>query len=183
MRFLPTTVEGARLVELEPRTDERGFFARMFCAGEFAAEGLETSFRQVNDALSHTAGTLRGLHYQVAPAGEVKLVRCLRGAAFDVLVDLRAGSPSFGRWAGAELTSGNRRMMHVPRGCAHGYLTLEPDTELLYFASDPYVAAHERALRWDDPAIGIAWPRPAAVISDKDRTAPAFDAAYHASGY
>ena len=183
MRFLPTAVEGARLIELEPRADERGFFARLFCAGEFAAEGLETGFRQVNDALSHAAGTLRGLHYQVAPAGEVKLVRCLRGAAFDVLVDLRAGSPSFGRWAGAELTAGNRRMMYVPRGCAHGYLTLEPDTELLYFASDPYAAAQERALRWDDPAIGIAWPRPPAIISDKDRTARTFDAAYHASGY
>ncbi len=183
MRFQEIGIEGARLVEIDSRADARGFFARVFCTEEFRSEGLEHGFVQVNDALSHEAFTLRGLHYQIAPAGEAKLVRCLAGAAFDVMVDLRPVSRSFGRWYGAELTAVNRRMLFIPRGCAHGYMTLAPETELLYFASHPYAATQERVLRWDDPRFAIAWPHPPAVISEKDRAAPAYDADHHAPGY
>lgn len=183
MIFHDIGIAGARLVQPEPRGDARGCFARVFCAEEFRAEGLECTFLQVNQALSHAAFTLRGLHYQAMPAGEAKLVRCTAGAAFDVMVDLRPASPSFARWFGAELTSANGSMLFVPRGCAHGYMTLVPETELLYFASHPYAPAQERIVRWDDPRFAVAWPRPPAAISDKDRTAPDYDPAHHAPGY
>jgi dTDP-4-dehydrorhamnose 3,5-epimerase len=183
MRFDTTSVNGTRLVTLDPRTDERGFFARLFCREEFKAEGLESEFVQVNNSLSLMSGTLRGLHYQVAPAGESKLVRCVRGRVFDVVVDMRANSPTFCRWFAAELNADNRRMMYVPKGCAHGYLTLEDNTELIYFASHCYEHQAERILRWNDPAIGIEWPRSPHVISDKDDEAPDFSPSYHASGY
>lgn len=183
VRYSPTTVGGAFLVEMEPREDSRGFFARVFCAEEFAAHGLEPHVAQINNAFTARARTLRGLHYQVAPAGEAKLVRCLRGRVFDVLVDLRAGSSTFRRWFGVELSGGDRRMLYVPKGCAHGYLTLEDESELLYLASAPYSSSHERVLRWNDPAIGIDWPVSPVILSDKDRVAPDFDAGHHASGY
>jgi dTDP-4-dehydrorhamnose 3,5-epimerase len=179
MIFEKTPVEGARLIDLERRGDERGFFARVFCTEEFGADGLETSFLQVNNSLSAEKGTLRGLHYQLAPSEEVKVVRCVRGALWDVVLDLREDSPTFGKWFGAELTAENRRMMYVPRGCAHGFLTLEVDTEALYFVSTPYAPALERGVRWNDPTFGIEWPIEPVVISEKDAAHPDFDRDWH----
>jgi dTDP-4-dehydrorhamnose 3,5-epimerase len=179
MRFRETSLAGAYVVELEQRGDARGFFARLFCADEMAAQGLEPRVAQINNSVSAEAGTLRGLHYQVAPAAETKLVRCVHGALWDVAIDLRSDSESFGRWFGVELSAENRVMMYVPRGFAHGFVTLEPDTEVLYVVSYPYSPEHERGVRWDDPAFGIEWPVAPAVISDKDRSHPAFDPAFH----
>lgn len=183
MLYRPTDIHGAFIVELEPRGDARGFFARMFDADEFAGHGLDANVPQVNTSMSTQAGTLRGLHYQVAPHGEAKLVKCIRGAVLDVVVDMRGDSPTFGRWYGVELSADNRRMLYVPKGCAHGFLTLADATEILYLASAPYSGAHERVLRWNDPRIAIAWPRDPATISDKDRDARDFDPSYHLSGY
>jgi dTDP-4-dehydrorhamnose 3,5-epimerase len=163
--------------------DERGFFARLFCSEEFAANGLESSIAQINMSLSVKASTLRGLHYQVAPAGEAKLVRCTRGRAFDVVVDMRKNSQTFRRWFGAEITADNRRMVYVPKGCAHGFMTLEDNTEMFYLASAPYDAASEHVLRWNDSAIGVEWPRAPLVLSEKDGNAPDFSEDYHLSGY
>jgi dTDP-4-dehydrorhamnose 3,5-epimerase len=179
LRFEPTSVRGAFLVEGIRRGDERGFFARMFCAAEFGAMGLETRFDQANTSLSRRRHTLRGMHYQLPPAAEVKLVRCTRGALFDVVADIRPDSPSFGRWFGAELTAENRRMLYIPRGCAHGFLTLTEDTEALYMVSDAYAPNLERGLRFDDRRLGIAWPAEPAEISAKDRDWPAFDPGFH----
>jgi dTDP-4-dehydrorhamnose 3,5-epimerase len=183
MRYTETSIPGVVIVDLEPRGDERGFFARLFDADEFAARGLEAVFPQISTSISVHAGTLRGLHYQVAPRGEAKLVKCLKGAIFDVVADMRAASPTFRQWLGVELSDENRRMLYVPKGCAHGFMTLANNTEVMYPASAPYAAAEERVLRWDDPAIAIAWPRAPAVLSEKDKTAPDFDVAYHGSGY
>lgn len=179
MIFEQTPIPGAWLVALEPSADERGFFARLFSADEFAAHGLRTTFVQVNDSLSVERGTLRGLHYQLPPAAEAKLVRCVQGALFDVVLDLRPGSATFRRWFGTELSAENRRMMYVPEGCAHGLLTLAPRTEALYFVSAPYSPEHERGIRWDDPAFAIEWPFEPAVISAKDRAQRDFDPAWH----
>ncbi len=173
MRFTETTVSGAYLIDAEPRGDERGFFARIWCREDFAAHGLSAEFVQCNDAYSARRGTLRGLHYQAAPHGEIKLMRCVRGSVFDVIVDLRPGSPTHAQWFGAELTADNRRMMYVPAGCAHGYLTLEDDSEVVYPVSTAYHPQAERGVRWDDPRFGIAWPNTTPLtISDKDRQWP-----------
>ena len=179
MRFEATEVEGCFVIEPAPRGDYRGFFSRIFDADEFRKNGLADRFVQFNKA-----GTLRGLHYhQVAPAGEEKLVRCVAGAIFDVVVDLREHSPTFGRWAGVEISSENRRLLYAPKGCAHGFMTLAPETELIYFASAPYSGDNERVLRWNDPRFSIRWPREPAVLSDKDRDARDYEPASHASGY
>jgi dTDP-4-dehydrorhamnose 3,5-epimerase len=183
MKYQPTDVEGAFVVSLEPRGDDRGFFARMFCSDEFASHGLDGAVSQVNTSLSAEAGTLRGMHYQVAPHGEAKLVKCIGGAAFDVVLDLRAASPTFGRWAASTLTPDNRLMMYVPKGCAHGFLTLEAGTEMLYTASAAYAGAAERIVRWNDPAFAIGWPREPAVLSPKDHDAGDYDPAWHNPGY
>lgn len=183
MRYQATAVDGAMVVSLEERADDRGFFARVFCATEFADHGLEGAISQINNSFSVHAGTLRGMHYQVAPHGEAKLVRCVRGAAYDVVIDLREGSATFGQWAGETLTADNRLMMYVPKGCAHGFLTLEDGTEMLYPASAPYHGPSERILRWDDPRFRVAWPRSPSVLSDKDRAAPDYDPEHHRSGY
>lgn len=179
MKFLPTPLTGAYTVELEKRGDDRGFFARFFCEKEFAQAGLETHFVQINNSLSGKKGTLRGMHYQLPPAAEVKVVRCLRGALYDVIVDLRAGSPSFGKWFGAELSAENRTMMYVPRGFAHGFVTLTDDVEALYLVSAFYAPEAERGARWNDPAIGIEWPVEPAELSDKDRKWPDLDPQFH----
>lgn len=179
MRFTPTPLSGAFTIDLDKRGDDRGFFARAFCEREFAAAGLETRFVQINNSLSTRRGTLRGLHYQLAPAAEVKVVRCVRGALWDVILDLRAGSPSFGQWFGAELTAENRTMMYVPRGFAHGLITLTEDVEAVYLVSAFYAPEHERGVRFDDPGHGIDWPIAPVEISDKDRTWPDLDAAFH----
>lgn len=179
MIFEPTPLQGAYLISLEKRGDNRGFFARFFCEAEFRAQGLVPQFTQVNTSLSAKAGTLRGMHYQLPPSAEVKVVRCMRGALFDVIVDLRAGSPTFGKWFGAELNDDNRLMMYVPKGFAHGFVTLRDDVEALYFVSDPYAQQAERGLRWDDPAIGIAWPVTPTEISAKDLAWPDLDPVFH----
>jgi dTDP-4-dehydrorhamnose 3,5-epimerase len=177
--FNPTRVSGAFLIDLEKRGDDRGFFARVFCEDEFATQGLDSRFVQVNNSLSGRLGTLRGMHYQLPPAAEVKVVRCVRGALFDVAVDLRPDSPTFRQWVGAELSAENRRMMYVPRGCAHGFVTLTADSEALYFVTARYGPQQERGLRWDDPAIGIDWPVTPQEISDKDRKWPDLSPGFH----
>lgn len=183
MKYQPTSVEGCFIVSLETRGDDRGFFARMFDSEEFAAHGLDSVYPQINTSVSALAGTLRGLHYQIAPHGEAKLVKCLKGGAFDVVVDLRPGSATFGRWVGETLTEENRLMMYVPKGCAHGFMTLTDETEMLYPASGPYNGAAERVLRWDDSRFAVEWPREPAVLSEKDRDARDYDPNWHGPGY
>lgn len=179
MKFIPTPLIGAYTIELEKRGDDRGFFARFFCEKEFAGAGLETRFVQINNSLSSKKGTLRGMHYQLPPAAEVKVVRCVRGGLFDVIVDLRAGSPTFGKWFGAELTAENRTVMYVPRGFAHGFITLTDNTEAFYLVSAFYSPENERGARWNDPAIGIQWPIDPTEQSDKDRAWPDLDPSFH----
>ena len=172
MRFTETPITGAWLVEPEPRTDERGSFTRLWCRDEFAARGLRADFVQCNSSVSIVRGTLRGLHWQAAPHAEIKLVSCVSGRVFDAIVDVRPDSPTYRRWFGAELTPGNRRMMYVPEGCAHGYLTLQAGSEVVYPVTAAYHPEAERGLRWDDPVVGIAWPIPPMVVSPKDRSWP-----------
>jgi dTDP-4-dehydrorhamnose 3,5-epimerase len=173
MNFTPTELEGAYLVDLEPREDERGFFARAWCANEFAEHGLSTEVAQCNVAFNHRKSTLRGMHYQMQPHAETKLVRCTRGAIYDVIVDLRPDSPTWKRWLGVELTAENRRALYVPEGFAHGYQTLVDETETFYQVSAFYAPDAERGVRWDDPAFGIEWPDPdRPLMSEKDRTWP-----------
>ncbi|MGA8551040.1 MAG: dTDP-4-dehydrorhamnose 3,5-epimerase [Stellaceae bacterium] len=177
MKFVPTPLAGAYLIELEKRGDHRGFFARFFCEQEFAAVGLETRFVQVNNSLTAGSVTLRGMHLQLPPAAEVKLVRCIRGALHDVIVDLRPDSPTYLKWFGADLTADNRVMMYVPRGFAHGFITLGDDTEALYLVSAFYAPQCERGVRFDDPSFGIEWPLAPIEMSAKDREWPDFDPA------
>lgn len=179
MKFLPLDLTGAFLIDLEKRGDDRGFFARFFCENEFAQHGLVTRFVQINNSLTSKKGTLRGMHYQLPPAAEVKVVRCTRGALYDVILDLRPHSQTFGRWFGEELTAENRRMMYVPEGFGHGFVTLEPDTEAIYLVSAPYSPAAERGIRYDDPKFGMRWPLTPTEISDKDRSWPDYSPEYH----
>ena len=179
MLFHPTPLKDAFTIELEKKGDDRGFFARFFCVNEFQAQELEMRFVQVNNSLSSKRGTLRGMHYQLAPSAEVKVVRCLRGAVWDAIIDIRPDSTTFGRWFGAELTACNRRMMYVPRGFAHGILTLTNDVELLYLVSDFYAPKEERGIRWDDPRFGVEWPIKPQEISPKDAAWPNFDPVVH----
>ncbi len=175
MIFTPTSIEGAHVVEQERMEDERGFFARTFCGEEFASLGLDARVAQSNTSYNARAGTLRGMHYQADPHGEAKLVRCTRGAIFDVAVDLRRDSPTHARWFGVELTEENGSAFFVPAGCAHGFQTLADATEVLYLMSTPYVAGSGRGVRWDDPAFGIVWPDPPAhgrTMSERDATYP-----------
>ncbi len=174
MKFHRVGLGDACLIELDMRQDDRGFFARLFCEDELAAAGLVTRFPQVNNSESALKGTIRGLHYQLPPASEAKIVRCVRGAVFDAVVDMQPDSPTFGKWYGAELTPDNRRMMYVPTGFAHAYLSLQDRSEIIYFASERYAPGKERGLRFDDPAVGIVWPVPVTVVSDKDRVWPDF---------
>lgn len=169
MKFIPTDLVGAFLVELEPHTDERGFFSRMFCADEFRQQGLEPALVQANIAFNRRKGTMRGMHYQVPPAAETKYVRCTRGAVLDVIVDLRPDSPTYLQHLSVELTADNRRGLYVPQMFAHGYLTLSDDTEVNYLVSEYYTPGTERGMRYDDPAVGFDWPGEIVVISDKDR--------------
>ena len=173
MRFLETPLAGVWVVEPDRLTDERGYFARTFCEGAFAERGLATHWVQCNTSYNRHRGTLRGMHYQAAPHGEAKLIRCTRGALFDVVVDLRANSPTRGRWFGVELSAETGRMLYVPEGLAHGFQTLEDATEVFYQMSHAYVPEAARGVRWDDPAFAIAWPESGArVISERDRTYP-----------
>lgn len=172
MKFTPTPLEGAYLIDVDKLGDERGFFARVFCANEFSAKGLTSSFVQVNNSLSTKKGTLRGLHYQLAPMQETKLVRCIRGSCYDVILDLRSGSKTFGHSFGAVLSAENRTMMYVPEGFAHGFYTLEDSTELMYMVSQHYDPKLERGVRWNDPAFSIEWPGLPVVISERDQNHP-----------
>lgn len=169
MKYAELPLKGAFLIDLDLKEDSRGFFARVFCSNEFTERGLESHFCQVNNSLSVHAGTLRGMHYQIAPFEEVKLVRCLTGSLFDVILDLRQDSPTFGESFGTILTASNRKMMYVPKGFAHGFLTLEPNTEIFYFVSQNYSKEAERGVRWDDPAFKIKWPHLPKFISERDQ--------------
>jgi len=177
--FQETALSGAYLIDLEKRGDERGFFARVFCEREFAAHSLITHFVQANNSLSADRGTLRGMHYQLPPHAETKVVRCIRGALWDVILDLRPNSPTFGKSIGVELSAENRRMIYAPKGFAHGFLTLKDDSEAFYFTDEFYAPESERGLRWDDPRFGLEWPMAPIVISEKDRAHRNFDPAFH----
>lgn len=172
MQFHELRVRGAYLITPEAKGDERGFFSRMFCEKEFAAFGLESRFVQVNNSGSSKKGTLRGMHYQLAPAEEVKLVRCVKGKLWDVVLDLRRDSPTFGQWDSAELTAENRKMMYIPKGCAHGFITLEDNSEVIYLVSEFYSSSLERGVRWNDPRFNIQWPFHPTVLSERDRAHP-----------
>jgi len=169
MKFIEAPLKGAYLIELEPREDERGFFARLFCSEEFQKRGLESRFVQVNNSASVHAGTLRGMHYQLPPHEEVKIVRCIRGSLYDVIIDLRPSSPTYKQSFGAFLNSDNRAMMYVPKGFAHGFFTLEAHTELLYLVSEAYSKEAERGVRWNDPAFKVDWPGIPLHLSERDR--------------
>lgn len=179
MKFIPTPLTGAYLIEIEPKGDCRGFFARAFCEQEFKHEGLESQFCQINNSFSAKKGTLRGMHYQLTPSSEVKMVRCVAGALYDVISDLRPDSPTFGKWFGATLSAKNRTLMYVPRGFAHGFLTLTDDVETLYLVSASYAPQDERGLRFDDPWLAISWPSEPIEVSPKDSTWPFFDPEFH----
>jgi dTDP-4-dehydrorhamnose 3,5-epimerase len=172
MKFIPTPLAGAHLIELEPRADARGMFARAFCAQEFADQGLETSFVQANMSTNKLSGTVRGMHLQRAPHAEVKLVRCAKGAIYDVVVDMREDSATHLRWFGAELTEENGRMIYVPKGFAHGYQSLSDGAAVFYMVSTFYAPESEGGLRYNDPKLGIAWPRAVSDVSDKDAKWP-----------
>ncbi len=172
MRFVETKLAGAYVIEPEPRSDVRGFFARIFCVDEFARHGLSTSIVQANVSYNHLRGTLRGLHFQAEPAAETKLVRCTSGAIYDVIVDLRPESPTYLQHVGVELTAADGRALYVPRRFAHGYQCLTDGAEVLYMVDAFYAPGLEQGLRWDDPALGISWPLPATALSEKDQAWP-----------
>lgn len=170
---------GVLLLQAKPRLDERGKFARLFCRDELGRLGVDREIEQANLSSSDKSGTLRGLHYQLGPSAETKLVSCLRGALWDVVLDLRESSPTYGRHFAAELSAGNYRMMLVPEGCAHGFLTLQDDTTAFYLVSAAYDPVRERGIRWDDPAFAIAWPATPVVISRRDATHPDYEPGSH----
>lgn len=174
MIFTPTPIEGAFEIRLQRLSDHRGHFARAWCAEEFREQRLNPRAAELNVGFSHLRGTLRGLHYQADPHAETKFVRCTRGAVFDVVVDLRPGSPTFCHWYAVELTADNDTMLFVPEGCAHGYQTLVDHTEIEYLASAAYAPSAARGVRYDDPAFGIEWPLAISAISHADATWPAF---------
>ena len=168
MIFSETSISDCLSIELERRGDDRGFFARFFCDEEFAEAGYPMKVVQANDSFSADLATLRGMHYQVGVGSETKIIRCLRGAIFDVVIDIRPSSPSYMKWEGFSLDEENRKMVRVPKGCAHGFLTMEPDTEVFYLVDSPYSPNAERGIRWNDPAFGVHWPMEPKVQSDKD---------------
>ena len=175
MRFTETKLKGAFILDLEMREDSRGFFARSFCQKEFESHGLKPMVAQCNLSFNHKKGTMRGMHYQVPPAAETKLVRCTRGAIYDVIVDLRPDSPTYLQHVGVELTEHNRKQLYVPEMFAHGYLTLTDHAEVTYQVGEFYTPGYERGIRFDDPALNIEWPVPIEVISDKDANWPGFE--------
>lgn len=174
MRFEKANLPDARLIIPEPIRDDRGFFARTFCERELAEHGLETNFVQHSASVSHKKGTLRGMHFQTEPHGEVKIVTCVRGAVLDVIIDLRPGSPAFRKWQAFELTEENRHRLYIPKGFAHGFQTLTDDVEIGYLISTFYEPSASAGVRYDDPAFGIEWPLPVSVISEKDKSWPDF---------
>lgn len=169
MYFKETPLRGSFIVDLDLREDDRGFFARYFCHEEFTNVGLNAKWLQANNSMSRTRGTLRGLHFQRPPHAEVKLIRCVRGAIWDVAVDLRHNSETFGKWFGVTLTETNRKMFYVPRGFAHGFVSLEDNTEITYLVSDFYTPSAEGTVNWNDPDVAIEWPLDPLFISQKDK--------------
>lgn len=174
MKFLPTTIADAWILDIEPMLDERGFFARSWCREEFTKHGLNTDLAQCSISFNKKRGTLRGMHYQVKPYEETKLVRCTRGAIYDVIVDLRPESPTFKKWISMELSADNRRMLYIPPGFAHGFQSLIDDTEVFYHISTIYRPEFARGVRWNDPAFGIEWPVIEKILSRKDLQYPNF---------
>ena len=179
MKFNKTKLDGSFVIDLDKREDERGFFARLYCINEFDQHQADRNIVQINNSLSRDKGTLRGIHYQLSPKSETKIVRCIKGSLWDVIVDLRPDSPTFLQWFGETLSAENRRMMFVPKGFGHGFITLEPDTEAIYFVTEFYSPEHERGLRWDDPKIAIEWPIEPVIISEKDSQHKDFDINYN----
>ena len=174
MKFTETNLSGVYLIEMEPHVDDRGYFARFWCEEEFRDHGLNPNIAQINTIFSHQRGTLRGIHFQHAPHAEAKFVRCLRGSAFDIAVDLRAGSPTFKQHFAVELKAGDGKMLYVAEGCGHAFLTLEDETEVSYQSTTAFAPSAATGVRFDDPAFGIDWPIPVDVISDVDRGRPDF---------
>jgi dTDP-4-dehydrorhamnose 3,5-epimerase len=175
MVFHETKLAGVFQIQLEPKCDERGFFARSWCEQEFESNALNSKLVQCSVSFNIRKGTLRGIHYQAAPYAETKLVRCTMGAIYDVVVDLRPESVTYKQWIAATLTPKNRQMLYVPEGCGHGFLTLEDETEVFYQMSEFYYPDLARGVRWNDPALGIEWPSEAEQISERDRTYPNFE--------
>jgi len=182
MQFDETPLKGAFVIHLDKIGDERGFFARLFCEKEFEYHGLDNRILQANNSFSAEMGTLRGLHYQLAPMAETKIVRCIKGSLYDVIVDLREDSKTFGQWFAVELTEENRTMLYIPKGFAHGFLTLSDDSEILYLTSQYYSPKHERGIRWDDPYFSIDWPFTPRVLSTRDSEHPNFCSGHHLAG-
>lgn len=174
MIFHPTKLAGVFEIEIDPHRDDRGFFARSWCEKEFQDHGLNSRVAQCNISENKKKGTLRGMHYQAEPHAEAKLVRCTAGSIYDVALDLREESPTFLQWVAAVLSAQDRRMLFIPEGCAHGFLTLEDNSEVFYQMSEFYHPESARGVRWDDPAFQIAWPEKAEFIADRDRTYPDF---------
>lgn len=170
MRVVHLPLEGLHAIEIEKLSDARGFFARTYCRDTFAAHGLQSDFVQSSVSYNSEKGTLRGMHFQAPPHGEAKVVRCTRGAIFDVAIDLRPDSPTYARWHGVELTESNRTSLYIPAYFAHGFLTLEPATEVTYMMTEPYRAESAAGVRWNDPAFAIAWPFSPSVVSDRDQS-------------
>jgi len=179
MKFTETPLKGAFVIDLEKRGDDRGFFARFYCEREYQQHGLCHDIVQINTSASKDVGTLRGMHYQLAPKAEDKIVRCIKGALFDTIIDLRPDSATFLQHFSIELTATNRSMLYVPNGIAHGFITLEPDTEAFYLVTEYYAPDRERGLRYNDPKFNIRWPITPVVISDKDKNHPDFNPDIH----
>ena len=177
MNFHETKLRGAFVIEPQRIDDERGFFARNWSQREFAAHGMDASFVESNASRSLKKGTLRGMHFQASPHAQVKLVRCTQGAIYDVIIDLRPGSPTFKNWVAAELTAANGRLLYVPQGFAHGFQTLVPNTEVFYLVSAYYAPESAGGVRWNDPAFAIQWPEDSRTIIERDRNYPDFDSA------
>ncbi len=177
MQFTETELAGAYVIDLEQHSDDRGFFARTFCMNEFADHGLKPTIAQCNLSYNHRAGTMRGMHYQLAPAAETKLVRCIRGAIHDVIIDLRPESPTYLQHIGVELSDENRKALYVPELFAHGYQALTDGAEVMYQVTEFYTPGMERGIRYDDARFGIEWPMEVTVISDKDATWDTFEPA------
>lgn len=178
MKFSRERLEGVFTVDLEPHRDDRGSFARVFCLREFESIGHTKPFVQINHSINDKRATLRGLHFQVPPFSEIKLIRCIRGAVYDVVVDIRAGSPTFLQHFGTELTETNQRMIYVPEGFAHGFVTLQDNTQLIYHHTAYYTPGHEGGLRYDDPDLAIEWPVEPEVLTDRDRSFPLIGAGF-----
>ena len=179
MKFEELPLKDSYIINLEERSDDRGFFSRFFCKKEFEEYNLDTNIVQANNSLSKYKGTIRGIHFQLKPKAETKIVRCIRGSLWDVILDLRKNSPTFGKWHGETLTAENRKMMYVPKGFGHAYISLEDNVEILYLVSEFYAPEYERIVRWNDLKFNIQWPIEPVIISDKDRNSPDFNENYH----